>query len=203
MTPPIGSSRRRERGSALTATVSVVAGLLIIAAVVFTLYYYLTPPPATAGQVLSLDVLPIHNTAGGGVVAGGVSGRSETFNEVIVLANITLKNTAKVPVSLFDIDSDLYAPDGTIYQDGAESQKNFHRVFLAYPKLQPKKRTPLLRDTVIQPGGQVSGQLLFHYPVPLQQWQSRKALHIVFSWGHQGNLILKLSGKATSTGWQH
>lgn len=203
MTSPTDSCRQSERGTALTATISIVAGLLIIAAVVFALYYYLTPPPASAAQVLSLDVFPVQNTSGGGIIAGGVSGQPETFNEVIVLANVAIKNTAKVPISLFDLDSYLYAPDGTIYEDGAANRKNFDRLFMAYPQFKPKQGTPIHRDTVLQPGQQITGQLLFHYPVTPKDWQNRKKLHIVFNWTHQSNLVLNLPGKATSTGWKH
>lgn len=203
MTSPTASVHHRERGSALTTTISIVAGLLIIGAVVFALYYYLTPPPTSAGQVVSLDIFPIHNTSGGGVIAGGISGQPEAFNEVIVLANVAIKNTAKVPMNLFDLDSYLYAPDGTIYEDGAANHKDFLRLFMAYPQLKSKEATPLRRDIILQPGQQVTGQLVFHYPVTLKEWQNRKKLHIVINWKHQDNLVLHLKGKATSSGWEH
>ena len=203
MTWRTGSSDPGERGSAATAAVSVIAALCIIAAVIFAFYYFMTPPPTTAGQIVSLDAFPIHNVSGGGIIASGISGQPETFNEVIVLANVKLKNTAKVPEHLFDLDSYLYAPDGTIYENGAASQKDFERAFMAYAQMVPKKGPELRRDTVLQPGQVVSGQMLFHYPITEQQWENRKELHIVVSWKNQNNLVLKLKGKATSSGWEH
>ena len=202
MTSPTEPSHR-ERGSALTAAVSVLAGLGIIAAVIFALYYYLTPAPVANGQVLSLDVVPIHNVSGGGIIAGGISGQPETFNEIMVFANVALKNTGKVPIHLIDMDAYVYVPGGTIYQNGAASQKNFNRVFMAYPNLKSKEGKPLLRDTTPQPGQQTTGQLIFHYPFTLKQWQSHTKIHLVFTWTHQPNLVIKLKAKQTKTGWQH
>ncbi len=203
MTWRTGSPAPGERGSAVTAAVSVIAALCIVAAVIFAFYYFMTPPPTTAGQIVSLDVFPIHNVSGGGIIAGGVNGQPETFDEVIVLANVKLKNLTKAPEHVFDLDSYLYVPGGTIYENGPAGQKNFERAFMAYSQMVPKKGPELRRDTVIQPGQVVSGQLLLHYPITEQQWESRKGLHIVVSWESQNNLVLKLKGKATSSGWQH
>ena len=203
MTSPTASYRHSERGSALTITIAILAGLLIIGAVVAALYYILTPPPSSAGRVVSIDVFPIQNTTGGGVIAGGISGQPETFNEVMVLANVQLKNTAKVPIRIFDLDSYLYIPNSDTYEDGAASHKDFERVFLAYPQLKSKEAPPLRRDITLQPGQQVTGQLLFHYPITLLQWKHRTKLHFVINWKHQNNLVLHLKGKATSSGWEH
>lgn len=203
MTSPTASLRPSERGSALTAAISVIAALCIIAAVIAAFYIFDTPPPASHGKVLSLDVFPISNTSGGGVISGGVSGQPETFNEVIVLANVELKNTSKVPLDLFDLDSYLDIPNTDTYEDGAASHKDFERVFIAYPQLKSKEAAPLRRDITLQPDQDVIGQLVFHYPITLKQWQARKSLHIVIDWKHQNNLILKLQGQATSTSWQH
>lgn len=203
MTSPTASLRSSERGSALTAAISVLAALGIIAAVVAAFYIFDTPPPASHGKVLSLEVFPISNTTGGGVISGGVSGQPESFNEVIVLANVELKNTSKAPLDLFDLDSYLDIPNTDTYEDGAASHQDFERVFLAYPQLKSKEAAPLRRDITLQPGQDVIGQLVFHYPITLDQWKARKSLHIVVDWKHQNNLVLKLKGKATSTSWQH
>jgi hypothetical protein len=204
MTSPTASFSQRERGSALTATVSVLAAIIITGLVIAAFYFFLTPPPTSEGQVLSLDVFPIHNTSGGGIIAGGISGQPESFNEVIVLANVAIKNTAKVPISLLDMDSYLYIPNSdNIYQNGAASHQDFERVFMAYPQLKSKEGKPLRRDTILAPGQQIAGQLIYHYPLTLAQWQSRTKLHIIIAWAHQDNLILKLKGSQTSTGWQH
>jgi hypothetical protein len=152
--------------------------------------------------VLSLEVVPIHNVSGGGVIAGGVSGQPEAFNEIMVFATVALKNTGKVPIHLIDMDAYVYVPGGTIYQNGAASQTNFNRVFLAYPNLKSKEGKPLLRDTILKPGEQTTGQLIFHYPFTLKQWQSHTKIHLVFTWTHQPNLVIKLKAKQTKTGWQ-
>ncbi len=203
MTPPTAFPQHRERGSALTAAISVIAALCIIAAVIAGFYYFDTPPPASQGRVLSIDVFPIHNTSGGGVIAGGISGQPETFNEVMLLANVQVKNTAKVPIRIFDLDSYLYIPNSDTYEDGAASHRDFERVFLAYPQLKSKEAPPLRRDITLQPGQVVTGQLVYHYPITLQQWQARTKLHIVIVWKHQNNLVLQLKGNQTSSGWQH
>lgn len=203
MTSPTASPHPSERGSALTATVSVIAALLILGAIIGGFYLFDTPPPASQGRVLSIDILPIHNTSGGGVIAGGISGQPETFNEVMILANVQIKNTAKVPLHLFDLDSYLDIPDSATFEDGAASHQDFERVFLAYPQFKSKQAAPLRRDITLQPGQQVTGQMLFHYPITLDQWKARKKLHIVVDWKHQNNLVLTLKGKATSTAWQH
>lgn len=198
------SFSRHERGSATTALVSVIGALIIVCAVAAAFYYFDTPPPSTLGRVLSVDVFPVHNTSGGnGVIAGGISGQEETFNEIIVLANVELKNNTKSPIHLFDLDSFLYIPGADIYENGGAGQKDFGRVFIAYPEMKAKENTPLLRGSTLAPGQTITGQLVFHYPLTLAQWKSRSQMHIVIDWQHQTDLVLKLKGNATSTGWQH
>ncbi len=192
----------RERGSASTAIVSVVGALAIIGLVVAGLYFYETPPPTSQGRVLSLSVYPIHNQTGNSGVVHGVSGQPETFNEVIVLANVEFKNTTNVPMHLLDLDSYLYTSGSTTLEDTAASQKDFHRVFIAYPELKSRAGKPIPRGTVLALGQRIRGQLIFHYPLTLQQWKARRKLHIVIEWKHQNNLILKLHGEQSGTAWQ-
>ena len=202
MTSPTASFGHRERGSAVTALVSVIAALLIIGAVIAAFYYFGTPPPTSMGRVLSIDVYPIHNQSQGNLITQGVRAQNVAFNEVIVLANIELQNKAKVPIHLFDVAGYLYQPGANILRNSAAGEKNFHRVFLAYPDFKSKEGTPLPLDTVLQPGQKVQGQLIFHYPITLKQWKARSRMHLVVEWQHQNNLILKLKGSQTATSWQ-
>lgn len=201
MTSPIASANQ-ERGSAVTALISVVAALLLIGLVIAAFYYFDTPPPTSLGRVLSVDVYPIHNQTQGNVITHGVSAQSETYNEVIVLANIQLQNKAKVPIHLFDVVGYLYRPGDDIMRNSAAGKKDFEDVFLAYPDFKSKEGKRLSIGSVLQPGEQVEGQVVFHYPISLKQWQGRSKLHIVAEWQHQNNLILRLNGSQTATGWQ-
>lgn len=203
MRPTTASSGNNERGSAMTAVVSVLGALVISAIVILAFYYFDTPPPASYGKVLSLNVFPIDNSSSSGIIAGGISGQPETFNEVIVLANVEVRNSSKAPLHLFDLDSYLYIPNSDTYENGAADPQDFERAFIAYPQLKSKEGKPLLRGTVLAPGQEVTGQLLFHYPLTQEQWQSRSKLHIIISWQDQESIILNLKGVATSTGWQH
>ncbi len=112
-----------------------------------------------------------------------------TFDEIIIIADVRLHNQSEGPVFLADMAAMLKLPtedDRSL----AASTSDFNRVFVAYPALAPMKQQPLLRDITIPAGATVEGQLVFNYPITKEQWDQRQSLNLILSFTHQKDLVL-------------
>lgn len=193
------SFQTEERSSAGRFLVFAAIAIVIVAAAIAGYVHFATPPPAHSGRVTSLAVYPIHRDikiAGG---TTGIGGENDTYDEVIVLANLELKNTAKVPIVVQDMVADLNLPDQDSIRSTAAGEDDFQKVFVAYKDLDGAKGQPLLRGTSIAPGQQITGQAIFHYAISDKEWSARNGLTVVVSFQHQNNLILTLTGSQTAS----
>ena len=118
-----------------------------------------TKPPVHAGEVLNVNVYPIHRELSTGPAKGadekGIAAQGDTFDEVIVLVDARIKNQTDIPLFLHDMWAVVDLPNDEQQRSLASSQTEFANVFIAYPTLKPLKKEPLLRDITLQPGQQV------------------------------------------------
>ena len=167
----------------------LVATAIVIACIGGYVWYYNTGP-VHAGQVVSLSAYPIHRELSTGSGLGGVNGGPNIFDEVIVIADVKIKSTTKLPLFLHDMWAEVTLPDGTIEQSLAASGEDYKKVFIAYPALQSQKQTPVPRDITLAPGQQIEGQMIFHFPITEKDWNARKQFDVVVGFIHQNNLVL-------------
>jgi hypothetical protein len=151
-------------------------------------------PPVHSGQVLSMDVYPIHRELSTGPVDGsrtdGLQGQPDIYDQLIVLANVRIKNQTDIPLFLHDMWSVVHLRDGEDERSLAASAKDFDKVFIAYPDLKPLRKDPLPRDLTLAPGQQVEGMVLYNFPISKAQWDSRSDIEMRFSFLHQKSLVL-------------
>ncbi|MBT9330072.1 hypothetical protein [Paracidobacterium acidisoli] len=170
----------------------VVLAAMVIAVLAIGAYVWINnKPPVHAGQVLSITAYPIHRDLSTGSGIGGLNGEKDTFDEVIVLADVRIRNQADIPIFLHDMSGDVTMADDSVQHGTAAGRSDFQKVFIAYSDLAPQKKEPILRDMTLTPGQQVEGQMIFHYPITKDQWNQRKNFAISVEFQHQKNLVMQ------------
>ncbi len=173
---------------------------LVIAAIVVTialgLYVYLAQkPPVASGEVLTTTVYPIHTVLsnGGGGTQEGMAGSAESYDQLLVLSKIRVRNQTDIPLFLQDIRSAIKLPDGSEQENVAASDNDMNRVFQAYPSLSYLRSPTIGRDITLTPGQFAEGLVIFNYPITKEQWDKLQSAKVVVSFMHQKNLELNFS----------
>jgi hypothetical protein len=171
------------------AWLTVIAAFVIVSLAIGAYFYINDKPPVHAGQVLSLDIYPIHRDLSTGPATEGLSGQSETYDEVLVFANVRIENHTDIPLFLQDMWAILDLPDGP-QRSTAASRTDFDKVFIAYPDVRRFRKDPMPRDLTLPPGQKVEGMMVFHYDIPKAQWDARNNLAIHVTFAHQNSLVI-------------
>ena len=188
-----------EERSGLNPAIAVLIAIVLVAVVVGGYLWTTWTGPVHAGQVVSMTVYPIHKELSTGSAVGGVAGGANVYDEVIVLANVKIKSTTKAPLFLHDMWGDLTLHDGTTQRDLAADDTDYGRVFVAYPKLIPEERNPVMRNVTLQPGQEIDGQMIFDFPVSQQQWDARQSFTVTVAFVNQDNLTMPTKAAVTTT----
>jgi hypothetical protein len=170
--------------------VAAIAAAVIVIAIIAGYVWFNTKPPVHAGQLVSITAYPIHRELSTGSALGGLEGQKDIYDEEIVIASVHIKSQTRMPLFLHDMWADVMLDDGSSQHSSGASTGDYHAVFVAYPRLAPAEKTPLLRDSTISPGQEVDGQIIFHYPISGQQWDQRKNFIIHVEFLHQKDLVL-------------
>lgn len=185
-------SERESTGNhpLLIVFVAVIVVVGIIGAYVWATY----TGPVHTGQVVSVTAYPIHRELSTGSGLGGLNGGPNVYDEVIVIADVRIKSTTKLPLFLQDMMADVTLANGEVQESRAANGEDARKVFVAYPELAPHKGPPVPRGITMTPGQVVDGQLIFHFPITKQDWDSRKAFDITVGFINQKSLVLHWSG---------
>jgi hypothetical protein len=181
---------RSDTGGGGSLLVKVLIAAIVIAIVIAAVIFFSEKPAVVSGEVTHVNAYPVHRVSNSALAAEPRAAKVEnTFDQIIVIAEVRLHNQGKVPVYLSDISGVVTLPNE---QDRsfAANPGNYNRLFLAYPELSPVKSQPLLRDSTIPAGETVEGQLIFNYGITQDQWNARKSLDLTISFVHQSDLTL-------------
>jgi len=188
-----------EDRSGLNPAVAVLIAMVLVGGVVGGYLWATWTGPVHTGQVVSMTVYPIHREMSTGSALGGVNGGPNVYDETIVLANVKIKSTTKLPLFLQDMWGDLTLHNGTTQRDLAAGQADFGKVFVAYPKLEAAEKTPIPRSITLTPGQEIDGQMIFHFPVSKQDWDERQSFVVTVEFTNQQPLVLQTAGAETTT----
>lgn len=172
---------------------------LVIAAIVLTialgLYVYLAQrPPVASGEVLASTVYPVHTSINNGAGGNdGMAGSSESYDQVIILTKIRIRNQTDIPLFMQDIRSAIKLPDGSQQTNEAASEKDVDRVFQAYPSLSYLRADPIPPDITLAPGQAAEGLAIFNYPLTKEQWDTLQTAKVVVHFMHQKNLEINIT----------
>lgn len=175
------------KGTSPIVIASVVAVVLVCIAVALYILYGQKPPAAT-GQVVAVWAVP-HHAETSGFDASGARIPTDTFDQMLVFAEVKLHNQSKMPLFLNGVTGNVTLADG-IHTSYAASQSGYNDVFLAYPDIKVPHGTPLLSDTTIQPGQTVDGSIVCSFRMTKQQWDARKEVDFGFGFQYQPPLKL-------------
>lgn len=181
---------RDENPAYRAVLIVIIAVVVVLAAIAAYVYFGRTPVPYQ-GNILSVNVYPIHHDMTQPTTTGGVGGQKETYDEILIFANVSVKNTAKIPLYLRDMWATIDLPDEN-EKSTAVSQSDFSKVFLAYPETKQYQKPPLARDITLQPGQQVEGMMIFNYQISQKQWESATGMNVSLSFVNQNPMVMRL-----------
>lgn len=179
-----------RNGSSIHPVFAVIAAIVVSAGLIGAYLWATWTGPVHTGTVTSLYAYPIHRELSTGSGLGGVNGGPNITDEVIVIANVQIKSTTRLPLFLSDMYGNLTLPDGQVEQSMAASGSDYRKVFVAYPDLAPQQKAPVPRDITMTPGQVINGQLIFHFPVTEAQWKGRQGFDVDIRFIHQNDLVL-------------
>lgn len=188
-----------RNNSGLNPIVAVLIAIVIVGGIIGAYLWTTWTGPVHAGQVVSVTVYPIHRELSTGAEMGGITGSPNTYDEVIVLANVKIRSTTKLPLFLNNMWGDLTLHNGATQRNLAVNNVEFRDVFAAYPKLKPAEGHPMPWNVTLQPGQELDGQLIFHFPVTAQQWDSRQSFEVSLQFLHQPDLTMAATPSETTT----
>jgi hypothetical protein len=172
----------------LVATVVLVAGSALF-------YFLIHKPPVAAGEVTQAWAKGVH-TLSAHVDAAGVEAQAEQFDQVLVLANVRIHNQSKEPIVLREMMTNATFEDG-IHSSYVATATDYDRIFVAYPELSGLHSKTLTRETVIQPGQTVDGELISSFHVTKAQWTARKDVNWTIQFKFHPDLVLTMKAPIT------
>ena len=175
------------KGTSPIVIASVVAVVLVCIAIALYAILGRTPPAAT-GEVVAVWAVP-HHTETAGFDASGARIPTETFDQILVFAQVRLHNQSKLPLFLNGVTGNVILADG-VHTSYAASQSGYNDVFLAYNDLNVPHGTALKSDLTLQPGQTVEGALVCAFRMTKQEWDARKGLNFGFGFQYQPPLKL-------------
>ncbi|HEX3437241.1 MAG TPA: hypothetical protein VHT24_10785 [Pseudacidobacterium sp.] len=168
----------------------ILAAFVLVVAVIAIYVYVGEKPPVATGEIIKLDAVPIHSEMRVGEGAQGVQGGLDTYDQLLVLAQIRVRNQTNIPLFLRDMWADVELNNGDVQRSSAAGKSDFQNVFVAYSQLASLKQDQLQNDITLQPGQTAEGLVIFHYPVTKDQWDARHSFDAAISFRYQKNLLL-------------
>jgi hypothetical protein len=172
----------------LAAFVAVTVGALLF-------WFAIHRPPIAVGEATQVWAHEVH-TLNTPTDANGVQSAGEQFDQVLVFANLHLRNQSDQPIILRDLLTNATFDDG-IHSSYAATALDYNRIFIAYPDMKSLHGTPLLRDTVIPAGQSLDGMLISSFHVSKEQWAARKDLNFTIALKFHPDLIITPKGPIT------
>jgi hypothetical protein len=175
------------KGSSHLIWTTIAAAVLVSIAIAI---YFIAgqKPPAVTGDIVAVWAHPQH-TETSGLDANGAPMPKEIFDQVLVFAEVRLKNQSKLPLSLVNAMTNATLDDG-IHSSYAASQGDYDRVFLAYPDIPIPHGAGLPLSLTLDPGSSVDGTFVSSFRLTKQQWDARKDLNFSFTFRYQPSLVL-------------
>ena len=152
-------------------------------------------PPVATGEITQVWTHAVH-TINTPLDAAGVPTAAEAYDQVLVFAQVHLRNQSDQPIVLKEVLSNVTLDDG-IHSSYAATNTDFDRIFIAYPELARYKTRGLTRDAIIQPGETLDGMIVSSFHVGKDQWTARQNMNFTIEFKLHPDLTLTPSGPIT------
>ncbi|HTJ30835.1 MAG TPA: hypothetical protein VL346_10055 [Acidobacteriaceae bacterium] len=182
---PSGDDYTKGSSPIVVATIAAVVAL-VIAITIFVLV--VRKPPVAAGTITGVYTHITH-TLGSQTDANGEATPAQSYDQVLVLTNVTLRNQSDKPIILRDMVTNVTLPDGprSSYVAGPS---DYDRVFLAYPELAKLKTQTISRETMLQPGQQIEGMFVSAFHANGEEWAAHTDLSVTLHFQYHPDLVL-------------
>jgi hypothetical protein len=107
-------------------------------------------------------------------------------DDLYVLTHLRIDDRLHLPLFLKDFTATLVTADGEEVTTSAIEKRDLDNLYTSFPALKPLSSEPLLRDTMIDPGGSAEGMILLHFPVTQEIWDKRRRAVLNIDLYHQG-----------------
>jgi hypothetical protein len=174
-----GSSHLIWTSLAAAALVTIAIAVYVIAG---------QKPPVASGEIITVWAYP-HHAESSGFDANGSSMPTESFDQVLVFAQVKLHNQTKEPLFLRNIMTNATLNDG-IHSSYAASHIDYDRVFLAYQGIPVPHGKALSLESTIDPGQTLEGAIVSSFTLTKPQWDARKDLNFTFAFKYQPSVVL-------------
>lgn len=188
------------RGDEFTKGTShlVIAGILAAILVTIAIAFYVLAgqkPPLATGEVVNVWVHPQH-AENSGLDANGERKTRESFDQVLVFAQVRIHNQSHIPLFLTNILTNTTLPDG-VHSSYAAGTIDYNRIFVAYPGIPVPQGAPLALETTVDPGKTVEGMFVSAFRLNKQEWDAGKNLSFTLLFRYQPSLVLTPHVRAT------
>jgi hypothetical protein len=167
---------------------TTLAAFVVVTVGAFLFWFAIHKPPIAVGDVTQVWAHEVH-TINTPTDANGVQSAGEQFDQVLVFAQLHVRNQSDQPIILRDLLTNATFEDG-LHSSYAATALDFDRIFIAYPDLKSLHGKPLVRDTVIPAWQSVDGMLISSFHVSKEQWAAHKDLNFTLELKFHPDLIL-------------
>ena len=165
----------------------LVAFVILGIAIALVLRY--TPHTVADLTILRTAVYPTHTQYKSDTL---IVGRDQAQDDLYVLTTLRVEDRLNLPIFLKDFTATLLTADGDQLTTSAVEKQDLDNLYTTFPALKPLSSTPLLRETLIDPGHSAEGMVLLHFPVTEEVWNRRRSATLHIDVYHQGPLSIAI-----------
>jgi hypothetical protein len=174
--------------------VPVLLAFLILG-IILALVLRFTPHKTAELAITRTVVFPTHTVFKSETI---VVSNQHAEDELYILATLRIDDRLRLPLFLKDFTATLTTADGEQVTTSAVEKRDLDTVYSSFPDLKAVATEPLLRDSIVNPGGSAEGMILLHFPVTKDVWDRRRSAVLNVDLYHQGEQEV-LIGRATET----
>ena len=161
----------------------------VIMGIAIALVVRYTPHTIADLTILHTAVYPAHTVYKSDTL---VVGRDQAQDNLYVLTTLRIEDRLNLPIFLKDFTATLTTADGEELKTSAVEKQDLENLYTTFPALRPLSSTPLLRDTLIDPGHSAEGMVLLHFPVTEDVWNRRRTATLNVDLYHQGPISVTI-----------
>ncbi len=155
-----------------------------------------TPRSTADLAILKTSLYPTHTVY---KAESLVVGRDNIEDNLYVLTTVRVEDKLKLPLFIKDMTATLVTAEGETIEASAVQKQDLPNLYTSFPALRPLSSSPLLRETLINPGETSVGMVLLRFPVTEEAWKERRSATLNIALYHQGPVSIEIP-KDTQTG---
>src|SRR4051812_33967247 len=165
----------------------LVAFLILGIAIALVLRY--TPHTIADLSIVRTAVYPTHTVYKSDSL---LIGRDRSQDDLYVLTTLRIQDRLNLPIFIKDLTATLLTSDGEKLTSSAVQKQDLDNLYTRFPALRPMASSPLLRETLIEPGQSAEGMILLHFPVSKEVWTHRRSATLHIDLYHQGPISITI-----------